>query len=1846
MKSFIHFFTVLIALFCCLSTAQAQVPKINFFAPTSGPIGTTVTITGANFNIGDNDVYFGAIKVNAGSTDGTEITVNVPVGATSVTPIIVRNNLTGFQASSITSSTPQFTVTNTPPLASLNYASSSFDVSGQSESLTVADFDNDGNVDVATANTSTDNVSIRLGDGLGGFLNQPDVAVGDAPYSVAAFDFNNDGVLDMATANLGSNNVSIRLGNGDGTFFAAADVAAESEPRSIAVGDFNGDGNMDLAVQNNFPGNSISIRLGNGDGTFSGTDNIPVAGSPLAVVTGDFDNDFNLDLAVTGVGGDNVTILIGDGVGGFNETNIISVGDQPFSTTIGYFNGDTNLDLATANANDNTVSISLGDGLGGFTVSATVAVGTSPRKAVIGDFNGDGNMDFATNNRLSDDVSIRLGDGAGNFSGTTNVPAGSNPNSIEVADFNNDGKVDLITPNIIGSFVTVLLYEDTANPFITTWRTDNPGTSTNTQIAIPTTGGGYNYTVYWENTGNPTINGTAGPFTGNATIDFPDIGTYRVEISGDFPHIFFNNAGDREKILTIEQWGDIAWTSMVNAFQGCINLTYNAIDAPDLSLVTDVSSMFADASSFDGDLSGWDMMNVTTTRFMFSGASSFNNGGQPLGAWNVSNVTNMPGMFLFASSFNQDIGDWNTSLVNNMALMFVGASSFNQDISTWNVSNVTDMLGMFRDAVAFDQNLGAWDISNVTNMAEMFDNSVLSQANYDATLIGWATLDAGEAQIPSGITLGADGLTYCDAEPERQTLIDDFGWTITGDVLGCTTLPFVTTWRTDNAGTTAANQILIPLEPNTSYDFTVDWGDSSSDTYTGLGSTLNPIHTYATAGTYTVSISGDFPRIYFNNGGDREKILTIEAWGDIAWTSMQNAFYGCANLTYNATDAPDLTSAPVASLAQMFRECVNFDGNATIQDWDVSTIGSMRFAFFGALAFNQPLNNWDVSNVTDMFGLFGSHLNTVTATFNNGEPAGQSTNPLLWNTGNVTDMSFMFLNNADFNQDISSWNVSQVTDMTFMFAVHRTMPDISQFNSPLNTWNVSNVISMHGMFFEAENFDQPLNNWTTNSLTDIGKMFWGARNFNQPIDTWNVSGVTDLDSTFYNANRFNQSLNSWNVSGVTAMVGTFAEATDFDGNITGWQVGNVTDMSNMFSEAFAFNQDISAWNVGNVTNMSNMFANAFAFNQNLSTWDVSQVNEMGAMFLAASAFNNGETAGLSNNPLNSWNTQNLTNMGQMFGFASSFNQDISGWQVGNVVNMGQMFEEATLFNQDISGWDVSQVFRMCKMFFNANAFDQNLATWNISSVTEDPDQGVTDDAMTEMLDGSGLSLTNYDATLIGWATLDAGEAQIPSGITLGADGLTYCDAEPERQTLIDAFGWTITGDALGCNLPPNDACADALPIVIDGSPAVGQTLTATIDDEAGLEDCDFGEITTPGVWYTFVGNGEVLQAATCVADYNTRLSVYSGDCTNLICEAGNDDSETCGAESLSSSVNICTVAGITYYILVHGSDAEPVGNFELTLSTATDVPEITVLGNGIPIVSGDITPDVADDTDFGQVEVGQSLTRTFTLQNTGNADLFISSGFFTNFISFDVSGLAEIPAILAGESITFDVTFTPSDFNVFTDTLIIFSDACLYTFVVRGEGIGTSPFLAAPTSLSVFVNTNNFEVSWSDFENGQNVQSYVLERRTGSENQFATVATIPADGNFTYFYNDNGLTEGITYFYRVKAVAGAIESPDSEIVGVVFGVPTSLLDLNFKVQTDIYPNPSTDDFVVSLESNFVGEIKMTLSNLVGQEVWSDTWQKTSTAASYILKGKDLTMGTYFLMLESGNQKAVFKLIRH
>src|SRR5579864_797798 len=337
----------------------------------------------------------------------------------------------------------------------------------------VGDFNGDGTLDIAVANSGENDVSILIGNGDGTFRSPVSVMVGSLPNAVMVADFNGDGKADLAVANGDSNNVSILLGNGDGTFQPPANYAVGSNPIYVAAGDLNGDGHLDLAVANHF-GNSVSILVGNGDGTFQDAKTYATAAAPSSLVLTDFNSDGHLDVVV-GEGSPNyllpdlsqgvMAVLLGNGDGTLRGAPNYPAGKGPKSIAIGDFNGDGKPDLVTANQTSNSVSIFLETANGRFQPAVNIdmiPIGQSgPSSVVTGDFNGDLKPDIAVVSQYSASLVIMLSKGDGTFEAPVIYPVGTSPVFVTTGDFNHDRKLDLAVVDIGSSTST-----DPGNVFI------------------------------------------------------------------------------------------------------------------------------------------------------------------------------------------------------------------------------------------------------------------------------------------------------------------------------------------------------------------------------------------------------------------------------------------------------------------------------------------------------------------------------------------------------------------------------------------------------------------------------------------------------------------------------------------------------------------------------------------------------------------------------------------------------------------------------------------------------------------------------------------------------------------------------------------------------------------------------------------------------------------------------------------------------------------------------------------------------------------------------------------------------------------------------------------------------------------------------------------------------------------------------------------------------------------------------------------------------------------------------------------------------------------------------------
>jgi len=397
--------------------------------------------------------------------------------------------------------------------------------------------------------------------------------------------------------------------------------------------------------------------------------------------------------------------------------------------------------------------------------------------------------------------------------------------------------------------------------------------------------------------------------------------------------------------------------------------------------------------------------------------------------------------------------------------------------------------------------------------------------------------------------------------------------------------------------------------------------------------------------------------------------------------------------------------------------------------------------FLNAKAFNQPIGSWNVSKVTNMYGMFEG-----ASSFN--QPIGS------WNTIDVTTMEGMFHYATAFNQPLGSWDVSNVINMGGIFN------GASSFNQPIGSWNVSNVTYMAFMFANTTAFNQNIGSWNVGNVTKMQAMFWVARAFNQSIETWDVSKVTNMGYMFYGASAFNQPIGSWNVSNVTNMEGMFLSAqlstANYDALLIGWSIisPNETPLkpnvvfsggnSKYCNGAVARSSIISTYG-WTITDGGYDCSSLIVLDTNGITLKWTGTTLPSNYLIQASPRGTLEWFAIVNNstksnitdyakniqsgityftppggtdpiPFNNIVTTLMTDMSSMCANATSFNQPIGSWDVSNVTDMTDMFLFATPFNQPIGSWDVSKVTTMSSMFYNTS-FNQDIGTWNVSNVS-------------------------------------------------------------------------------------------------------------------------------------------------------------------------------------------------------------------------------------------------------------------------------------------------------------------------------------------------------------------------------------------------------------------------------------------------------------------------------------------------------------------------------------------------
>lgn len=330
-----------------------------------------------------------------------------------------------------------------------------YSLDSPSFSLTSADFNSDGYIDIAATSEAENSAVVYLGNGDGTLKAGATFAVGAGPQGIKTADVNEDGQADLITADNGSSTISILLSNGDGSFKAAITLMGDSGAFEVTTGDFNGDGNIDIAASDT--GNQgVSVYLGNGDGGFKARTEYATGTTPFTVLTADFNGDGVLDLATGDNGTDSLSVLIGNGDGSFKERTTLVTDAGVYRIAARDVNGDGRVDLVNTQI-DATVRVYLNNGNGSFKAGVSYSTSAFPNGVILTDLNGDGKIDIGTGDETDNVNSILFGNGDGTFKARISSPTGGTlPRYLYSVDLNEDGAPDLLnTFNGGGLSVTV-----------------------------------------------------------------------------------------------------------------------------------------------------------------------------------------------------------------------------------------------------------------------------------------------------------------------------------------------------------------------------------------------------------------------------------------------------------------------------------------------------------------------------------------------------------------------------------------------------------------------------------------------------------------------------------------------------------------------------------------------------------------------------------------------------------------------------------------------------------------------------------------------------------------------------------------------------------------------------------------------------------------------------------------------------------------------------------------------------------------------------------------------------------------------------------------------------------------------------------------------------------------------------------------------------------------------------------------------------------------------------------------------------------------------------------------------
>jgi len=546
---------LLLLLFLMAGLVASAAITVTGFTPATGPIGTTVTISGTGFDItlpANNAVYFGAAKAVVTAATATSITVTVPAGAT-YGPVNVSNTITRLTAYSPLAFEPTYTGGGGIGTGTME-SPVDFNTGGNPMASAVADFDGDGLEDIAVANSTSNTISIFLNKASGSSITsnsftRSDIATPFSPTAIVAADLNGDGKIDLAvvyqTGNIMSAFPNLSTGAGNVNFTSRGDFPCGGNANAIAAADIQNDGKVDLVTANS-ASNTISVfrnQIGvNGGVSFVAKVDFATGKTPSSLAIADIDGDGRPEI-ISGNFTDNTISVFKNNTspgGGIPATSIgakldIVVGGRATAVFSSFIDNDTHPDIIVAVNNPatavNKISIlrNLMTAAGAITAASFAApvdinTGSQPVAVGIGDIDGDGNPDIIAADYNGKSVSVFRNTSTGSVISTSTIAVkvdfstGNTPHGLTINDLDGDGRPDIVVTNDLDNSISILHNYNSASV---------PGPVFAESTASASLGSFVNTDIYDAEWGQDPVPGfTAAPISGTTITGGANMGRF------------------------------------------------------------------------------------------------------------------------------------------------------------------------------------------------------------------------------------------------------------------------------------------------------------------------------------------------------------------------------------------------------------------------------------------------------------------------------------------------------------------------------------------------------------------------------------------------------------------------------------------------------------------------------------------------------------------------------------------------------------------------------------------------------------------------------------------------------------------------------------------------------------------------------------------------------------------------------------------------------------------------------------------------------------------------------------------------------------------------------------------------------------------------------------------------------------------------------------------------------------------------------------------------------------------------------------------------------------------------